>query len=162
MIRLAGVVAFASLVLAGQAAAIDCPQATIRARIDEAQAVFVGTLVSSRPQGDERIYRFDVKQVVKGPLGGEVEIRAPELVDADDKPVANGVDAGVFAMLDGATFTTDSCGLTDPAALLAEADEERGTWIKVLIGIAILAAVLAFSLVRLRRRRQGNDVVAPG
>ena len=77
------------------------------------------------------MYRFDVAQAVKGPLGGEVEIRAPELVDADDKPVANGVDAGVFAMLDGATFTTDSCGLTDPGALLAEADEPRGTWIKV-------------------------------
>ena len=152
LVRVVAGVAFAALVLAGQAAALECPQATIRERIDEAQAVFVGTLVSSRPLGDERIYRFDVKQAVKGPLGSEVEIRAPELVDADDKPVSNGVDAGVFAQLDGATFTTDSCGLTDPGALLSEADEPRGTWIKVLIGIAILAAALAFSLTRLRRR----------
>jgi hypothetical protein len=153
LVRVAAGVMLASLVLAGQAAALECPQATIRERIDEAEAVFVGTILSSRPQGDERIYRFDVAQAVKGPLGGEVEIRAPVLVDADDRPVANGVDAGVFAMLDGATFTTDSCGLTDPGALLAEADEPRGTWIKVVVGIAILAAALAFSLLRLRRRR---------
>ena len=135
------------------AAALECPQATIRERIDRADAVFVGTLLSSRSSGDERIYRFDVAQPVKGPLGSEVEIRAPELVDASDKPIANGVDAGVFAMLDGATFTTDSCGLTNPGAVLAEADEPRGTWIKVLIGIAILGAALAYSLTRLRRRR---------
>ena len=146
-------VALASLVLAGQAAALECAQATIRERIDAADAVFVGTVLSSRPQGDERIYRFDVAQAVKGPLGTEVEIRAPELVDANDKRVANGVDAGVFATLDGATFTTDSCGLTDPAALLAEADEPRGTGIKVLIGIAILVAALVYSLTRLRRKR---------
>jgi hypothetical protein len=90
---------------------------------------------------------------VKGPVGTEIEVRSPPLVDANDRPVGTGVDAGVFARLDGATFTTDSCGLTDPGALLAEADEPRGGWIKLLIGAAILAAALVYSLVRLSRRR---------
>ena len=141
------------LVAAAPAGALTCPQATVRERIDEADAAFVGTLVSSRPAGDgERVYRFDVAQAVKGPVGGEIEVRAPVLVDAADKPVANGVDVGVFALLDGATFTTSSCGITNPAGLLAEADEPRGGWIKLLIGAGILASVLAYSLTRLRRR----------
>ena len=67
--------------------------------------------------------------------------------------MAPGTDIGVLALLDGATFTTGSCGITHPAVLLAEADEPRGGWIKLLIGIAILAAALAYSVWRLRRRR---------
>ena len=144
-----------ALVAVAPAGALTCPQATMRERIDGADAAFVGTLVSSRPGPDgELLYLFDVHQPVKGPVGGEIEVRAPALVDAADKPVANGVDVGVFALLDGATFTTSSCGITNPAALLAEADEPRGGWIKLLVGAAILASVLAYSLTRLRRRRR--------
>jgi hypothetical protein len=142
-----------ALAAGSPAGALTCPEATMQARIDAATAVFAGTLVSSRPDGAERMYRFEVVQPIKGPLGSEIEIRAPELVDADDRPVLPGADAGVFATLDGATFTTDSCGLTDPGVLLAEADEPRGTWIKVLVGVGILAAALAYSITRLRRRR---------
>ena len=106
------------------------------------------------------MYRFDVAQAVKGPLGSEVEVRAPRLVDANDDPVANGVDAGVLATLDGATFTTDSCGLTNAARLLAEADEPRGGWIKLLIGAVILGAVVGYSVWRLRRRGPRPQVPA--
>jgi hypothetical protein len=145
----------AALVLAGEAAALECPEATMRERIDGADAVFVGRLVSSRPaDGRERLYRFDVAQVVKGPVGGEIEVRAPTLVDANDRPVAAGTDVGVLAVLEGATFTADSCSITHPGPLLAEADEPRGGWIKLTIGGAILAAALAYSLARLRRREQ--------
>ncbi len=145
----------ASLALPAQGWALECPQATIRARIDAADAVFVGTLTGQRPAPDgERFYRFDVAQAVKGPVGAEIEVRSPLLVDASDRPVGAGVDAGVFALLEGATFTTDSCGLTDPGALLAEADEPRGGWIKLLVGVAILAAALVYSLVRVSRRRR--------
>jgi hypothetical protein len=156
LLRRVVVLAAAALVLAGPAAALDCPQATMEERIEGADAVFVGRLRSSRPAGEgERFYRFDVVQAVKGPVGAEIEVRAPVLVDAKDRPVGAGIDAGVFAVLDGATFTTDSCGLTDPGALLAEADEPRGGWIKLVIGAAILAVALAFSVARLRRRRPG-------
>ena len=152
--RLTFLLLVASLALPAQGWALECPQATIRSRIDAADAAFVGTLTGQRPApGGRRFYRFDVAQAVKGPVGAEIEIGAPLLVDANDRPVGAGVDAGVFARLDGATFTTDSCGLTDPGALLAEADEPRGGWIKLLIGAAILAAAVAYSLVRLSRRR---------
>jgi hypothetical protein len=143
----------ASLALAGEAAALECPEATMRERIDAADAVFVGRLVSSRPApGGERLYRFDVAQQVKGPVGPEIEVRAPTLVDAKDRVVQPGTDMGVLAVLDGATFTTDSCGVTHPGPLLAEADEPRGEWIKLVIGGVILAAALGYSLWRLRRR----------
>ena len=166
-LRLVLVLAAGALWLTGEAAALECPSATMRQRIDAADAVFVGTLVSSRPvAGGERVYRFDVAQPVKGPLGTEVEIRAPLLVDANDDPVANGVDAGVLATLDGAEFVTDSCGLTNPALLLAEADEPRGGWIKLLIGAVILGAVLVYALTRLKRRTgasaRGNGAHRPG
>jgi hypothetical protein len=136
------------------AASLECPQATMRERIDGADAVFVGTLLSSRGAhaAGARIYRFSVEQPVKGPLGTQVDVRAPRLVDAAGAPVAPGTDVGVLALLDGAEFTTDSCGITNPGALLDAADEPRGTMIKVGVGVVILAAVLAFALLRLRRR----------
>jgi hypothetical protein len=152
--RTALAVVAVALVLVGDAAALTCPQATLRERIDGSDAAFVGRLVSSRPTaGGERLYRFDVAQPVKGPLGSEIEVRAPVLVDAANRPVAVGTDVGVLAVLDGATFTTDSCSITNPGALLAEADEPRGGWIKLVIGALILGAALAYSLRRLRRRR---------
>ena len=42
-------------------------------------------------------------------------------------------------------LVTGSCSLVDPASLLATADEPRGTWIKVAIGVVILGIVLAYS-----------------
>ena len=66
--------------------------------------------------------------------------------------------AVVFAPLqrpfEGARLTTESCLLTDPGALLSVSDEVRGNWIKVVIGLVILAAVLAFSIHRLRVRQR--------
>lgn len=127
----------------------------MRSRIDGSDAVFVGRLDSTRPSDEaaKAYYRFAVLQKVKGPLGAEVELLAPRLVDVNDRPLEIGVEAGVLANLAGATFTTDSCGLTHPGVLLAEADEPRGGAIKLLVGITILAAALAYALVRLRRRR---------
>jgi hypothetical protein len=158
VLRAAVVAALVALVLAGEAGALTCPQAKMRQRIDDADAAFVGTLVSSRPAGaGKRLYRFDVLQPVKGPLGSEVDVQAPVLVYSNDKPVPPGTDVGVLALLDGATFTTTSCGITNPALLLAEASEPKGGWIKLLIGGVILAAVLAFAIARLRRRTAVSD-----
>jgi len=158
-LRIATVTVAAALALTGEAAALTCPTATMRERIDQSDAVFVGRLVSSRPAPDgNRLYRFDVAQVVKGPVGVEIDVRAPVLVDAADRQVAAGTDIGVLAELDGATFTTDSCGITHPGPLLAEADDPRGGPIKLAIGAVILAAALAYSIWRLRRRQRGATV----
>jgi hypothetical protein len=130
----------------------------VEARIADADASFVGRLVSSREASTpgERYYRFVVDQQVKGPVGREVEVLAPPLTDVQERPLALDVAVGVFARLDGATFRTDSCSLIDPGTLLATADEPRGTGIKVAIGLVILAVVLGYSLLRLRRRRRDD------
>ena len=48
---------------------------------------------------------------------------------------------------------TESCLLTDPGALLSASDEPRGNAIKIVIGLVILALVLAYSVRRLRGRQ---------
>jgi hypothetical protein len=138
------------------AATLDCPRSSVEARIDGADAVFVGRLLSARAatRPGERFYRFVVDQRVKGPLGHEVEVLARPLTDARGTPLARDVAVGVFATLDGATFRTGSCSLIDPGTLLATADEPRGGGIKVAIGLVILALVLAYSVRRLRRRNR--------
>ena len=53
------------------------------------------------------------------------------------------------------TWFTTRCGITDPGAVLAEVDQPKGNAIRLLIGIVILVAVLAYSIRRVRRR--GRD-----
>ena len=104
--------------------------------------------------------RFDVRQRVRGPVAGVVELRSAEpLTDADGRPLVPGAAVGVLAELDGATLTTSTCLLTDPAALLAVADEPRGLLVKLAIGVVILALVIAWSV---RRRRSGARPELPG
>jgi hypothetical protein len=147
--------ALAACAVAPAARAFDCPNVPVAERLESADVAFVGPIVSERPssRAGQRVYRFRVEQPVKGPLGTEVEVRSERLVDVEDTPVPHGADVGVLASTQGAEFVTSSCGLSDPAALLAGADEPRGEWIKLVIGIGIAAAAVLFSLLRLRRRR---------
>jgi hypothetical protein len=107
--------------------------------------------------GGGRVYEFLVDQNVKGPVGREVDVDATtRLVDARNKPLLHDEALGVMGDLDGARIVTESCLLTDPGALLAASDEPKGNAIRLLIGILILAAVLTYSIRRLRRRGQGG------
>jgi hypothetical protein len=71
----------------------------------------------------------------------------------------------VLATRDGAAWVTASCSLTDAGALLSTADEPKGGAIKIVIGLVILALVLAYSVRRLRRRslleRSGRSADGP-
>jgi hypothetical protein len=142
------------LLLAGDAAAFDCPNTPVDERLEAADVAFVGRLVSERPatSAGQRLYRFRVEKPVKGPLGPEIEVRSARLVDVEDTPVPIGADVGVLASTERGALVTSSCGLSDPAALLAGADEPRGEWIKLAIGIGLATAVIAYSVARLRRR----------
>ena len=148
----------AVLVLAPPSAhALDCPNVPLEERLAAADAAFVGRIVSSQKRGTETDvgYRFLVDQRVKGPVGREVEVTAPTpLVDDEDQPVVFDEAVGVLADLDGARLTTESCQLAAPGALLSVSDEVRGNAIKVVIGLVILALVLAFSVRRLRQRQR--------
>jgi hypothetical protein len=145
----------AALALAPSAHALDCPNVPLEERLAAADAAFVGRIVSSQPRRSDTsvAYRLLVDQRVKGPVGREVEVTAPTaLVDDEDQPVVFDEAVGVLADLDGARLTTESCLLTNPGALLSVSDEVRGNAIKVVIGLAILALVLAYCVRRLRRR----------
>jgi hypothetical protein len=144
-----------ALAFAGDARALSCPEIPPDQRIAGADIAFVGRVVSERPAGgEERVYRFDVDQVVKGPLGAEVEIHAVRLTDLDDRPIAVDAPVGVLASTgESGNLVTSSCSLVEPGSLLAATDEPRGMWIKIAIGLVILAAVLAYSWRRLQGRR---------
>ncbi len=133
------------------ATAPTCRNIPIPDRLAASDAAFVGRLVSARPAQGGRSYRFTIDQLVKGPIGSEVEIRARRLTDSEGTPLRRDVAVGVMARLDGSTFVTDSCDLTDPGALLASFDEPRGNAIKIVIGLALLAIVLVYSIARRRR-----------
>lgn len=153
LLWVAGVAVLAALAPSpASAEALECPSATVAQRLEAADVSFVGSIVDSRPAGDARLYTFAVDQVVKGDLDDEVTVLAEPLVDVNREPVGGDVDVGLFAQLEGGTYTTDSCGLVDPSLLLAAADEPRGGAIKLVVGIVILGAVLALAFVRLRRR----------
>jgi hypothetical protein len=143
-------------VLAPAALALDCPNTPLEERLAPADAAFVGRVTDERAAttGTGQVYRFVVDQRVKGPVGREVEVRSAErLVDARDEPIVHDEALGVLANLEGAELVTESCLLTDPGALLSASDEPRGNAIKIVIGLAILALVLAYSVRRLRSRQ---------
>jgi hypothetical protein len=144
------------MVLAPAALALECPNTPLEERLDPADAAFVGRVTDERAAttGTAQVYRFVVDQRVKGPVGREVEVRSAErLVDARDEPIVHDEALGVLANLEGAELVTESCLLTDPGALLSASDEPRGNAIKIVIGLAILALVLAYSVRRLRSRQ---------
>jgi hypothetical protein len=152
-----------ALAFVGEADALTCPEIPFKQRLAGADVAFVGRLVAERASGGgQREYRFTVDQAVKGPIGHQVEVHAARLTDLSDKPVQRDVAVGVLAAkLENGLLVTSSCALVDPASLLATADEPRGTWVKVGIGILILGAVLLYSLRRLRRRQAVEYPHAP-
>ena len=147
-------VALAALATASDALALACPNIPLEERLQAADVAFVGRVTEERPGvGGSMVYRFVVDQRVTGSIGREVEVHAAEpLVDAADKPIVHDEALGVMGRLVGAQIVTESCLLTDPGALLSTSDEPKGDAIKIVIGLAILALVLAYSVRRLRRR----------
>jgi len=145
------------LALAGRAQAFTCPQTPLDQRIEQADGAFVGRSTGFVEAADDggipqRVYTFRVDQHVKGDLGETVDVRVPALAANGGEEIPDDVAAGVLMGNAGGKWVTTRCGLTDPAALLATFDEPRGQGIKLVIGLLILAAVLAFSVRRLRRR----------
>lgn len=161
LVLVSALVLVAAVAVAPTAAALDCPNIPLEERLEEADAAFVGELVSQRRASAEgTLYRFDVKQQIRGTGGSEVEVRADEpLTDAQDRPLTRGIVVGVMAGLDGATLTTSSCLLTDPAALLAVADEPRGGLIKMVLGLLFTLAIVGWAV---SRRRRGTRPELPG
>jgi hypothetical protein len=152
-----GACALALLTVAGTAAAYTCPQTPLDERIAQAEVVFVGRSTGFRPvRGSgipQRVYTFVIDQEVKGNLGRAVEVRVPVRAANGGQTIPVDVAAGIIASrVRGVLFTT-RCGITDPGAVLAAVDEQRGNPIRLLIGILILGLVLAYSIRRVRRKQ---------
>jgi hypothetical protein len=93
---------------------------------------------------------------VKGDVGGTVRVRIPVEPENGGQRIPQSVAAGILmGRADGQWFTT-RCGITDPGAVLASVDEQRGNPIRLVIGILILGAVLTYSIRRVRRRESGS------
>lgn len=158
---------FLALALAGSAAAYTCPQTSLQERIDQAEIVFVGRSTGFRviPGGGirQRVYSFVVDQQVKGELGRTVEVRVPVRAANGGQSIPEDVAAGVLAGRVGDGYFTTRCGITDPGAVLAEVDEPKGNAIKLVIGLLVLAAVLTYSVRRVRRKQHtaGRGSLAP-
>lgn len=133
-----------------------CDLAPLEDQYTDAGVAFVGRLVSQRRDdaSDRRIYRFVVDQVLKGPIGREVDVTAAPLTDRDGAPLAGDVAVGVLANLEGATITTTSCGLVEAGSLVSVSEPQRGQAIKIVIGLVLVLLVVGFSVLRLRQRQQ--------
>lgn len=157
-VALAVVVAVGAGMLAAPARAFTCPQTPLAERIEQADGAFVGRSTGFRPLVDDggipqRVYTFQVDQRVKGDIGATVDVRIPVLPENGGQEVPDDVAAGLLVGNAGGAWVTTRCGITDPGALLSTFDEPRGQGIKVVIGLVILALVLAYSIRRLRRRQ---------
>jgi hypothetical protein len=158
IVALVGAAVLAPQAVAGTAPT--CANLPLPDRLELAQVAFVGSLLSSREDaGGATFWKFDVDQPVKGVTGSAIDVRADSLTDIKGNRLKPNIEVGVLAQLEGATVTMDSCGLTDPAALLSVADEARGGPIKMVIGLIVLVGVLALSYVRMRR---GSRPTFPG
>jgi hypothetical protein len=140
-----------------------CNLVPLEEQYENADAAFVGRLVSDRPgSAAGRVYRFAVDRVLKGPIGSQVDVSAPLLTDRDGTPLVRGVAVGVLADLDGARLTTTSCGLIDPGSLVSASEPQRGQRIKLAIGLVLAGLAVGFALLRLRRKPvRGRNVGEP-
>ncbi len=93
---------------------------------------------------------------MKGDLGRTVSVRIPVKPANGGQLVPADVAAGILMNRANGTWFTTRCGITDPGVVLAEVDQPKGNAIRLLIGILILGAVLAYSIRRVRRRDPGG------
>jgi hypothetical protein len=134
-------------------------------RLDGADAAVVGAVVSER-KGELRgapqlVLTVHVEQHVKGDLPRVVAVRSPSGTDCDvDVPLDKTVG---FLLTRGpsGTWFASACSVVDAGRLVAAGGEPRGGAIKVVIGIGVLALVLGWALLRLRRGARPNLPGAP-
>ncbi len=116
-----------------------------------------------------RVMTFDVETRVKGDVPNQVPgsdvrrifIRVP--LDTDcDATVDEGATVGLLLTRQptGAWYAT-ACSVVPAGQLVTEGGEPRGGPIKVVIGIFVLALVLLWALLRLRRGTRPNIPGAP-
>ena len=104
---------------------------------------------------------LDVEQHVKGDFGQTLEVRTPSGSDCDvEVPLDKTIGLLLARAPDGA-WLASACSVVAPGPLVAEGGKPRGTLIKVLVGVVILALVLLWALLRLRKGARPDLPGAP-
>jgi hypothetical protein len=140
-------------VLTGDALACSCAGGQpISQRIDAADAAFVGRLLEVRGTS----YVYDDDRTMKGELGERVVVRsAGGEAQCGLRRSPPKEEVGVLlTRRAGSGWASSLCAQTTAGELLSVDDEVPGQRLRLAIGVAILAAVLGYALLRLRRRRQ--------
>jgi hypothetical protein len=155
----------AALALAGPASACVCANTPLSERLDEADAAIVGRVVDERPgevQGAPvTLLTIEVDQHVKGDVGKTLEVRTPSGTDCDvGVPMNEAIGLLLTKSPDG-VWLASACSVVEPGPLVVEGGEPRGGVIKVGIGVVVLALVLGWALLRLRKGKRPSLPGAP-
>ena len=146
-----------ALALAGEAAACTCAAAPARARLDSADAAFIGRLVATRAApANESVYVFTVDSVLKGELGRRIEVLSPTSGATCGFELEPNEAHGILLRRDDDAWIGGLCGQIAVGELItaAEATEEPlVNWGGILVGAAVIALGGIFLARRLRRRQ---------
>jgi hypothetical protein len=125
----------------------------------------VGRVVAARPAEVEgaavTLLTVDVDQHVKGDVGRSLVVRSPRGSDVDVDVAMNKAVGFLLSRAPDGAWLASACSVVGPGFLVAEGGEPRGGVIKVGIGIVILALVLGWALLRLRKGTRPNLPGAP-
>ncbi|MGI9112152.1 MAG: hypothetical protein ACR2GT_08170 [Gaiellaceae bacterium] len=146
------------LALAGNASAASCLPAPPRAKLDVADAAFVGRLertVAIPGRRDRIDYLFVVDQVVKGELGRRVSVRSGVGQESLGFSLERDVATGILLNREGAVWRGGLCGQVTPSELVeaTRGDEQIVNWGGVVVGVLVLAGGAYFLRRKLNRNR---------
>jgi len=148
-----------------------CAAAPLDERLDDAEAAIVGRIVA-RSETNVRgirqsLFTINVVQRVKGDVPDELVVRSPlgtdcDLVDAAAPPVEqDGTTGLLLPWWPEGVWLGSACSVVGAGELVAAGGEPRGGVIKVVIGLVILALVLLWAFVRMRRGTRPHLPGAP-
>ena len=147
------------LVLAGEAVAATCPPAEPRAKLEAADAAFVGRLerTAAIPATRDRIdYLFVVDQVVKGSLARRISVRSGVGRASLGFSLERDVASGVLLQREGGVWVGGICGQVTPSELVeATRDEDVRivNWGGIVVGVLVLGSGAYFLSRQLRKKR---------
>ena len=153
------------LALASEAQACVCAAAPLDERLDDADAAIVGRVVAVRAGelkgAPQRLLTVEVDQQVKGDVDDVLVISSPSRTDCDLEVSRNEPVGLLLTRSPAGDWLGSVCSIVDPGELVAAGGEPRGGVIKVVIGLGILALVLLWAFVRMRRGTRPHLPGAP-
>ncbi len=143
------------------AGAATCAPAPDRAKLDAADAAFVGRLTGTEPvpgQPGNLDYVFTVDQVVKGDLPRTLTVRSGVGPDELGFSLERDTATGILLNRDRGLWFGGRCGQISVGALAQATREENVrlvNWGGVLLGTLVVVTGLVLLLRKARRRQQG-------